>query len=90
MNITNKFNFFLALYFFSNALFLFLTEARPQHWGGLLFFILIGPIINTLISLIIKLNYKTYSWYFFTGTLISMAILFLVNTIMFLNVASGA
>lgn len=96
MRIANKFNVFLAIYFIYNALFILLLLAEAKfvlnkvHTLFFLFVLFGLPVVNTLVSLIIKLNYKAYSWYFFIGTVFSMTATFLVNATIFLDLVGGA
>ena len=49
------------------------------------------PVLNAVISLIIKLfNYKTYSWSNFAVSIIAMAVVFIANRISFLLILDQA
>jgi len=89
MNVTNKFNIYLTIYSVCNILFivtLFLIDERCA-WDltsslMFLFVVFAVPVLNAVISLIIKLfNYKTYSWSNFAVSIIAMAVVFITNFI---------
>ena len=103
MNIKTKFIIYLAVYFFINLLFsvglgLILelyTWITGNEWTfsaivyNFTFFMVVGPIGNILISLILKLKYEAYSWYFFTGVVILMILASLFNAIFYQSLSSA-
>ena len=94
MSIASRFNCYLAIYILCNAAYMVPLAVADKIILGFdlltvfFFFVLAGPVTNTVISLILKLKNKAYTWHSFIGTFIAMLLAFLINTaIMFVVTA---